>query len=92
MVVVEKKTVHHPNTQAQLHALIDGYKAGSPTKPNMYWIHLKPKEIATLYFDQYGVLLSNGFIKRELLALGYRYRIEETVKLSPMASLIYKKT
>lgn len=40
----------------------------------MYWIHLKPREIAALYFTQYGVLFSNGFIKRELLALGYKYR------------------
>jgi hypothetical protein len=70
----KKKTDHYPNSQAQLHALIDKYKAGSPTNPNVYWIHLKPKEIATLYFDKYGVLFSNGFIKRELLALGYKYR------------------
>ena len=74
LAVVEKKTVHYPNSQAQLHALIDRYKAGSPTKPDVYWIHLKPKEIAALYFNQYGVLFSHGFIKRELLNLGYRYR------------------
>jgi hypothetical protein len=54
--------------------LIDKYKAGSPTNPNLYWIHLKPKEIAALYFAQFGVLFSNRFIKRELLALGYKYR------------------
>ena len=54
--------------------MIDQYKAGSPTQPNLYWIHLKPKEIAALYFTQYGVSFSNGFIKRELLALGYKYR------------------
>ena len=70
----KKKTARYPNSQVQLHALIDSHKAGSPTKPNMYWIHLKPKEIAALYFARHGVLLSNGFIKRELLALGYRYR------------------
>lgn len=73
-MAAEKKTFHHPNSQAQLHALIDQYKAGSPTDPNLYWIHLRPKEIAALYFDQYGVLFSNGFIKRELRALGYQYR------------------
>ena len=54
--------------------MIDKYKAGSPTNPNLYWIHLKPKEIAALYFAQFGVLFSNRFIKRELLALGYKYR------------------
>ncbi|MCA6379696.1 MAG: hypothetical protein IM610_08180 [Cytophagales bacterium] len=60
--------------QAQLHALIDQHKAGSPTNPDLYWIHLKPKEIAALYAAEYGVVLSNGCIKRELLALGYKYR------------------
>ena len=74
MGVVEKKTFHYPDSQAQLHALINQHKAGSPTNPDVYWIHLKPKEIAALYFTHYGVLFSNGFIKRELLALGYRYR------------------
>lgn len=54
--------------------MIDQHKAGSPTNPNLYWIHLKPREIATLYYEQYGVVLSNGSIKRELLALGYKYR------------------
>lgn len=74
MVVVEKKTFHYPDSQAQLRALINQHKAGSPTKPDVYWIHLKPKEIAVLYFTQYGVLFSHGFIKRELFGLGYRYR------------------
>lgn len=54
--------------------MINQYRAGSPTHPGLYWIHLKPKEIAALYFDQYGIRFSNGFIKRELLALGYKHR------------------
>ena len=54
--------------------MIDCHKAGSPTQPDVYWVHLKPKEIAALYFEQYGVLFSNGFIKCELHKLGYRYR------------------
>jgi Rhodopirellula transposase DDE domain len=54
--------------------LINQYKAGSPTQPDLYWIHLKPREIAALYFAQHGILFSNGFIKRELLTLGYKYR------------------
>ena len=83
----KKKTVHYPDTLTQLHTLIDRYKAGSPTKPDVYWVHLKPKEIAQLYFDQYGVSLSNGFIKRELLSLGYHYRkIHKT-----LATGIYEK-
>jgi Rhodopirellula transposase DDE domain len=54
--------------------LINQHRAGSPTKPNLYWIYLKPKEISILYFEQYGVKFSHGFIKRELRALGYHYR------------------
>lgn len=70
----KKKTAQDPNRQAQLHALIDQHKAGSPTNPELFWIHLKPREIAALYLAQYGFLLSNRFIKRELSALGYKYR------------------
>jgi Rhodopirellula transposase DDE domain len=66
--------VNDPDRQAQLHALINQHKAGSPTNPDLYWIHLKPREIAVLYLEQYGFPLSNGFIKRELGALGYKYR------------------
>lgn len=54
--------------------MIDKYKAGSPTDPTVYWIHLKPKDLAALYFEQYNERLSHGFIKRELHNLGYRYR------------------
>jgi Rhodopirellula transposase DDE domain len=54
--------------------LIDQHKAGSPTNPDCYWIHLKPREIATVYWEQYGFHLSNRFIKRELRDLGYKYR------------------
>jgi hypothetical protein len=72
---VEKKIYcHDSNVKTQLHTLINQNKAGSPTNPTVYWIHLKPKEIARLYFSQYGILLSNGYIKRELFTLGYRYR------------------
>lgn len=58
----------------QLHDLIEQYKAGSPTQPDVYWIHLKPKELSALFYDLYAVKLSHGFIKRELFILGYRFR------------------
>jgi hypothetical protein len=70
----KKKTVRNPDLRAQLHALIDQHKAGSPTNPDLYWIHLKPRELAMLYWEQYAVVLSHGFIKRELRSLGYKYR------------------
>jgi hypothetical protein len=72
---VEKKIEERqPSLQEQLYALIDQYKAGSPTNPDVYWIHLKPKELSALFFKEHGVKLSHGYIKRELHTLGYRYR------------------
>ena len=74
MAVGKENSFHHPKIQAQLHELINKHKAGSPTAPNKYWIHLKPKEIAALFLESYEVKLSHQFIKRELNALGHRYR------------------
>lgn len=54
--------------------LINEYKAGSPTDPKVFWIHLQPKEIAALFFEQTGYKVSNGFIKRLLKDLGFKYR------------------
>lgn len=71
---VEKKSFHYPNAQLDLHELIDKHKAGSPTDPEVYWIHLKPKELSELFYEAHGLKLSHGFIKGELRFLGYRYR------------------
>jgi len=57
-----------------LSELIDRHKAGSPTNPDVYWIHLRPKEIAILFLEQTGIKLSNGFIKRILKNKGFKYR------------------
>ena len=57
-----------------LSELIDRHKAGSPTNPDVYWIHLRPKEIAILLLEQTGIKLSNGFIKRILKNKGFKYR------------------
>ena len=73
-VVGKKNSFHHPSIQSQLHELIDKHKAGSPTDPNKYWIHLKPKELSALFFESYSVKISHQYIKQELNALGYRYR------------------
>jgi Rhodopirellula transposase DDE domain len=40
----------------------------------VYWIHLKPREISKLFEQEYGVLISNGFVKKELSFLGFRFR------------------
>ena len=57
-----------------LQILIEQYKAGSPTQPGVYWISIKPNALSKLFFEQNGVKISHGFIKRELKVLGYRYR------------------
>lgn len=53
---------------------IDLHKAGSPTDPEVYWIHLKPKEIATRFAEQYEMQVSHGFVKRVLKSKGFGYR------------------
>ncbi len=57
-----------------MHQLIHQHKAGSPTQPDVYWLHLKPKELSVLFYEEHGIKLSHGFIKGELKLLGYRYR------------------
>ena len=39
--VAEKKTDKHPEIRELLIALIERYKAGSPTQEGVYWISLK---------------------------------------------------
>jgi hypothetical protein len=63
-----------PTIAEHLHALINQYKAGSPTDPTKYWLHLSAKELSALLFSLHGVKLSHGSIKIELNRLGYRYR------------------
>lgn len=53
---------------------IDQRKAGSPTDSQVYWIALKPRTIATLFYEQTSYKVSNGFVKRILKQEGYKYR------------------
>lgn len=55
-------------------SFIERHKAGSPTDPTVFWIHLRPKEIAKLFFEQHQESISHGSIKRLLKELGYSYR------------------
>ena len=59
---------------ALLQIFIEQYRAGSPTQQGVYWISIKPNALSKLFSEQNGVKISHGFIKRELKALGYRYR------------------
>ena len=49
---------------------IEAHKAGSPTDPNVFWLHYRPYEIAVLF------KASSGYseIKRKLRSLGFGYR------------------
>jgi len=70
----KRKELSEPELVALLTDFIENNKAGSPTDPTVFWIHLKPKEIAAQFFEQTGRKVSHGFVKRLLKSLGYRYR------------------
>jgi len=55
-------------------ALIESYKAGSPTDSDVYWISLKPCSIAKIFEERHHIKISNGLVKRLLKELGYGYR------------------
>jgi hypothetical protein len=55
-------------------ALIERYKAGSPTEAKVYWVSLKPCTLAKLFYEQHQIPVSNGLVKRLLKELGYGYR------------------
>ena len=74
MAVVGKKFYQPCPIKTNLIAFIDNHKAGSPTDPLVFWVHLKPREIASQFYEQYQVKVSNGTIKRLLKELGYSYR------------------
>jgi len=72
--VDEKKTVKYPEITQLLEALIEKHKAGSPTDETVYWISLKPWQIADLFYRWHQIKISHGLVKRQLRALGYSYR------------------
>ena len=69
-----KKKTDQPGIESLLNALIEVHKAGSPTDESVYWISLKPWQIAELFYEQHRTHISHGIVKRQLKALGYRYR------------------
>jgi hypothetical protein len=70
----EKNFVSHPDVLACLQAFIEKHKGGSPTNANVYWIHLKPKQIAACLREQEGISVSHGLVKRTLLGMNFKYR------------------
>lgn len=69
-----KKKVTQPDINTLLTALIEAHKAGSPTDEKVYWISLKPWQIAELFYEQHAIPISHGVVKRFLKAAGYGYR------------------
>jgi hypothetical protein len=72
--VVDFFFVQLPDTLSLLITFIEEHKAGSPTDPNLFWIHLKPKEIALKLKEKHQINISHRMIKRQLLAMNYKYR------------------
>ena len=70
----EKKTAFGTQERQLLTVLIEKQKAGSPTQAHVYWISVRPFQIAKLFYEEHGILVSHGVIKRLLKELGYGYR------------------
>lgn len=73
-MVAEKKTDKQPEIRELLIALIERYKAGSPTQEGVYWISLKPYSIAKLFWEEHHIKISSAMVKGLLNELGYGYR------------------
>lgn len=54
--------------------LLERHKAGSPTDSKVYWVTLRPAEIALHVYEALAEKVSHGFVKRLLKSAGYRYR------------------
>ena len=52
---------------------IESHIAGSPIKPDIRWVCLKPARFSALFFDEQKIKVSNGFVKRALENMGLRY-------------------
>jgi hypothetical protein len=72
--VGEKKTLKQPEIILFLKNLLERLRAGSPTDEKVYWICLKPWQIAVIFFEEHNIKISHGLVKRLLLQLGYSYR------------------
>jgi len=73
-VAEEKKTVIYPDLDVLLEKIIEANKAGSPTDEQVFWIDLKPWQIAVKLKEEHQITVSNGLVKRKLKSMGYRYR------------------
>jgi hypothetical protein len=72
--VGEKKTTKFPEIVVLLKNFIEKHKAGSPTDETVYWISIKPSQMAILFYEEHQIKVSNSLVKALLRELGYRYR------------------
>lgn len=63
-----------PELIESLAKFIDKHKAGSPTDSTIFWIHLKPREIAHLFKKESCRTVSHSLVKRVLKEKGFRFR------------------
>lgn len=64
----------HVDIADELRCWIESHKGGSPTNPNVYWIHYEPHEIRRHFEASSGHKVSHGMIKRMLKEMGFKYR------------------
>lgn len=72
--MAEKKTTANPDINLLLTSFIELHKAGSPTQDNVYWISLRPCQLARLFYEKHQIKVSHGLVKRLLKEMGYGYR------------------
>ncbi len=70
----KKKEISHPEIIRALSDFIERHKGGSPTDATVFWIHLKPKEIAERFALENSYSVSHGLVKRLLKSKGFQYR------------------
>lgn len=73
-VAGKKNTERLPELGPLLSAFIERHKAGSPTEAGVYWVSLKPWQLAARFFQEHQLKVSHGLVKRHLRQLGYGYR------------------
>ncbi|MBD0289091.1 MAG: ISAzo13 family transposase [Flavisolibacter sp.] len=69
-----KKRTADPDLNQLLTSFIESHRAGSPTDSTVYWISLKPWQLARLFYEKHQLQVSHGLVKRLLKELGYGYR------------------
>lgn len=74
LVEGEKKEDSIAHLESCFLRILSNHTAGSPTQEGLLWTHLCPREIASLLFEQDGLRVSHGCIKRLLRKHGYRRR------------------